>query len=39
MKHYLKGVTKIDNLSWIFKLASSLLLSTSKPITEENSIS
>jgi hypothetical protein len=36
MKHYLKGVTKIDNLSWVFKLASSVLIQTSKPITEEN---
>lgn len=36
MKHYLKGVTKIDNLSWMFKLTSPVLISTSKPITEEN---
>jgi len=36
MKYYLKGVTKIDNLSWMFKLSSPVLISTSKPITEEN---
>ena len=37
MKHYLKGVTKIDNLSWMFKLSSPVLVQTSRPITEENS--
>lgn len=35
-RHYLKGVTKIDNLSWLFKLSSSVLITTSKPITHEN---
>jgi hypothetical protein len=35
-KYYLKGVTRIDNLNWIFKFASPVLLQTSKPITEEN---
>jgi hypothetical protein len=33
MRHYLKGVTKVDNLSWIFRLASPVLISTTKPIT------
>jgi hypothetical protein len=36
MKHYLKGVTRIDNLAWVFKLSSPVLIETSKPITEEN---
>lgn len=36
MKHYLKGVTKIDNLAWMYKLSSPVLVTTSKPITEEN---
>lgn len=35
----MKGVTKIDNLNWIYNLASSVLLSTSKPITDENNAS
>jgi hypothetical protein len=36
MKYYLKGATKVDNLNWMYNLASPILLSTSKPITEEN---
>jgi len=36
MKYYLKGATKIDNLNWIYNLASPILLTTSKPITDEN---
>lgn len=35
MKHYLKGVTRIDNLAWMFKLASPVLISTSRPITDD----
>lgn len=35
-KFYLKGATKIDNLNWVYNLSSKVLLSTSKPITEEN---
>jgi hypothetical protein len=34
-KNYLKGVTKVDNLSWIYNLASPMLLQTSKPIIED----
>jgi hypothetical protein len=26
MKHYLKGVTRIDNLQWVFKLSSPVLI-------------
>ena len=37
MKYYLKGATIIDNLNWIYNLASPILLTTSKPITDENS--
>lgn len=29
-------MTRIDNLNWIYNLASPVLLSTSKPITDEN---
>lgn len=37
-KCYLKGATKIDNLNWVYNLASKVLLTTSKPITDENNV-
>lgn len=39
MKHYLKGVTRLDNLAWMFKLASPVLISTSRPITDDHTSS
>jgi hypothetical protein len=33
----MKGVTRVDNLNWMYNLSSPYIIGTSKPITEENS--